>query len=164
MKPWKDRSVEESNLLNPAFGCVVMSASVFGFQSVQNDGMPFPLAFTVLPIVWHKPTRSVLPTTARTPMAIWLQEHAEVKVQFVERVLALKPHTRETMLLGANQNWLGFVQAQLVCRVQESDLDRAIRRLTDEARECATKAKVVGKWFASVGTTETSMHLWGIRP
>lgn len=164
MKSWKSRTVEEAHLLNPAFGCIVLSAAVFGFQSIQNEGMSYPLAFTILPIVLHKPTRDALPGTARTPMAVWLQEHAVAKVQFVERILALKPHTCETLLFGANHNWLGFEHAKLVFKLQESDLDRAIRKLADEAKECTSKAKVVGKWFASVGTTETSMHLWGIRP
>jgi len=164
MKPWNARSIEEAHLLNPAFGCIVLSAAAHGFQSIQGEGMPFPLVFTILPIVLHKPTRDALPITARTPMAIWLQEHAVVKVQFIDRVLALKPHTRETILFGANHNWLDLVHAKLVFKLQENDLDRAIRNLADEAKECTSRAKVVGKWFAAVGTTETSMHLWGIRP
>ncbi|MFO1523776.1 MAG: three component ABC system middle component [Kiritimatiellia bacterium] len=164
MNPWGRRTTEEANLLNPAFGCIVLSAATHGYQSIEGRGMAYPLAYTILPLILHRITRDALPSTARTPMAIWLQEHSDAKVQFFERVLALKPHTRESILFGANQKWLGLVRSTLVFSGAENAIDRALRRLDDEAKECVGKARIVGKWFATVGTTETSMHLWGIRP
>lgn len=165
MKPWTKRPIEEANLLNPAFCCISLSSSMVGYKDINGTGMPYPLAFMVLPIVLHKATRESLPRGTRTSMVTWLQEHTEAKLQFIDRVIALRPHTREALLFGSAHGWLvlqgeGVLQTMLT----DTDADRFVRQLNDEARECARRARFVGKWLASAGTTQTVMTLWGIRP
>ena len=165
MKPWLERPIEEANLLNPAFCCVVLSSSIVGFGSIDAAGMPYPLAFMVLPIVLHRATRERLPRDTRTTLAAWLQEHAEAKVQFGDRLVALKPHTQEAILFGCLHDWLVLLQGgRLQTAVDESGADRFVRRIADEARECVMRAQFVGKWFASCGAAQTVMALWGIKP
>lgn len=165
MRPWVERSIEEAHLLNPAFCCIVLSSSIVGYRSIDEGGMLYPLAFMVLPIVLHKATRENLPRTVRTSMLVWLKEHAEAKFLFAERIIAVKPHTREALLFGSIHGWLVL---QRVWRIQttvtDTDLDRFIRKLDSETMECVRRAKFVGKWLASAGTAQTVMAIWGIRP
>lgn len=127
--------------------------------------MPYPLAFMVLPIVLHKSTRSRLPRSTRTSMASWLQENGDAKVQFGNRVVALKAHTREAILFGCAQQRLEFgTGIGLHTRYADSEIERFIRTLEGEAKECMSKARQFGKWIASAGTAQTIMVLWGIRP
>lgn len=136
-----------------------------GYLSVQDRGLPFPLAFMVLPLVLHKATRESLPGNIRTSMAAWLQENASARVLYFEHLSSLKPHTREAIQFGMMADWI-LLQADglLETTLSEKEIKRAARKLSDEARDCAKRAHYVGRWFASAGTPNTVMALWGVRP
>ena len=163
MKTWRARPKEEAHLFNPAFCCTMLSVSMRSYAVARNEGVPFPLLF--LPIVLHKPTRESLPRNTRTSMAAWIQENSEARVLFYERLVSLKPHTREAIQFGMLLNWIvprngGLLETTLT----NADVARTTRTLSDEARECVMRAKFVGKWFAEAGATHTAMTFWGVRP
>lgn len=165
MKTWLYRPKEEAYLLNPAFCCTTLSVAIQNYTSVRDEGIPFPLAFMILPIVLHKPTRESLPLNTRTSMVAWLQENSEARVLFYERLVSLKPHTREAIQFGMLHDWIvprngGLLETKLSNAV----LARTTRTLSDEARECVMRARFVGKWFAEVDETHTTMAFWGVRP
>ena len=165
MRPWADRVREEAYLLNPAFSAINLTASLDGYVSVATTGMPFPMSFLVLPVVLHRPTRERLPTSTRTSMPAWLQEHAEARVSFFERVTSLRPHTREALHFGLRHGLLRTGEAgALRAAPQPTRVKRMLDKMTGEARECGLKARFVGKWLASTGSPATAMALWGIRP
>jgi ABC-three component (ABC-3C) system Middle Component 3 len=165
MKTWLARPKEEAYLFNPAFCCTTLSVAMQSYASVKDEGVPFPLAFMFLPIVLHKPTRESLPANIRTSMAAWIQENSEARVLFYERLVSLKPHTREAIQFGMLLDWIlprngGLLETTLT----NADVERTTRMLSNEARECVMRAKFVGKWFAKAGATHTSMAFWGVRP
>jgi hypothetical protein len=157
--------VEEANLLNPAFCCVTLTAFISGYQTLERAGVPFALSFLVLPIILHKSTRETLPRAATTSLAVWIQDNAIARIQFSERLISLRPHTREAIMFGINQKWIVFsAEGTLTTPLSESEIDRRIAKLSNEGRVYPRRAKVVGKWLASAGSAETVMALWGIRP
>jgi len=165
MRTWTARPKDEAYLLNPAFCCTTLAAAIWSWASVREEGVPYPLAFMFLPIVLHKPTRDRLPPSTRTSMAAWLQENPDARVLFYERLVSLKRHTKEAIQFGMLENWIvqrngGLLETTL----NDSDVKRNTRRLTDEARECVLRARFLGKWFASAGATHTVMTFWGVRP
>jgi len=165
MKTWLARAKEEAYLFNPAFCCTTLSVAMQSYASVKDEGVPFPLAFMFLPIVLHKPTRESLPPNIRTSMAAWIQENSEARVLFYERLVSLKPHTREAIQFGMLLDWIvprngGLLETTLT----NADVARTTRTLSNEARECVMRAKFVGKWFAKAGATHTAMAFWGVRP
>ena len=165
MKQWTQRPVEGANLLNPAFCCIVLTSSDVGYMSIDSAGIPYPLAFMVLPVVLHKSTRNLLPRDKRTSLATWIQQNTEVRILFAERVIALRAYTREAILFGMLHNWLVLVEGgRLQTNLDDSNVDSIVKKLEDEAKECARKARIVGQWFASAGSAETVMALWGIMP
>lgn len=164
MKIWTERPREEAHLLNPAFCCIVISGACTGYQETIESGLPFPLTFMVLPIVLHKPTRTALPNSIRTSLPAWIQENASARVQFYERLMSLKPHTREAIAYGLQFDYFAFHGGKLRANIRKNIINRALNLLEDEARECVLRARFLGKWFASVGSAETTMALWGIRP
>ncbi len=163
MKCWAERPTEIANLLNPAFCCVCLSSSVLGYCDLDSEGMPYPLSFMVLPIVLHKTTRETLPRDIRTSLLLWLQQHPEAKVQYAERVIALKPHTREALIFGSVHGYLSFEKSgRIKAMATNAQAGRFVRLHENEARECVGRARFVGKWLASGGTAATVMALWGI--
>lgn len=165
MKPWIERTREEAHLLNPPFCCVALTSTSAGFSEASGQPLPFALAFMVLPIVLHKHTRESLPRTTRTSVPAWLQEHGEARIAFHERLMALKPHTREALRYGLVYDWMAMGDSGLIrCVVTRSQINHAIRSLNGDAQECVSRARFLGKWFSTSATTETLMALWGIRP
>lgn len=165
MRPWSDRVKEEAYLLNPAFSAANLTAALNGHESVGGTGMAFPLVFMVLPIVLHTPTRETLPSSVRTTMPAWLQDHAEARVLFLERVTSLLPHTREALHFGLRHGLLTVdEQTGLRAAPATAQVDKMLRSTTGEVHECGLKARFLGRWFASTGSPATAMALWGIRP
>ena len=165
MKTWLSRPKEEAYLFNPAFCCTTLSMAMQSYASVKDEGVPFSLAFMFLPIILHKPTRNNLPRNTRTSMAAWLQENSEARVLFYERLVSLKPHTREAIQFGMLLDWIiprsgGLLETTLT----DTDVTRTTKTLSDEARECIMRARFLGKWFAEAGETHTAMAFWGVRP
>ncbi len=165
MKLWSERPREEAHLINPAFCGAILTSSIAGYSSLETTGMPFPIAFIVLPTVLHKLTREAFPRSARTSLAAWLEEHGEVKIQFHERLVSLIPFVREALLFGMLHKWLVLTNVgRMQTTKTESDVQRFIRKSDGEAKGCLSRALFVGKWFAASGSVETVMALWGIRP
>jgi hypothetical protein len=165
MRTWTARPKEEAYLLNPAFCCTTLAAAMWGYADVKGQGIPFPLAFMVLPIVLHKPTREALPANTRKSMAAWFQDNTTARVLFYERLISLKPHTKEAIHFGMLVDWIVLRKGGLLqTTMRERDINQAIRKLADEARECVMRARFLGKWFAMAGPAHTVMAFWGIRP
>lgn len=168
MKPWDQRPAEEANLLNPAFCCVILTSAVVGYMDIDKAGMPYLLSFIVLPIVLHKETRELLPRTIRTSMGTWLQENMSVRILFAERAISLKPYTHEAIMFALFHGWLSInAKGKLQSTKNDTDVNRFLRKLDDgtgEVRDCIQRGRFVGKWFASAGSLQTVMTLWGVRP
>jgi hypothetical protein len=165
MKPWAERTREEAHLLNPAFCCVTITSACAGYSESSDEPLPFTLAFMVLPIILHKHTRESLPRTSRTSIPAWFQEHAEARLGFHERLMALQPHTREAMRYGLAFDWIAMGDSGGIrCIAPEAQINRAIRSLGGDARDCVVRARFLGKWLGATPSTETTMALWGIRP
>jgi len=164
MKSWLERPREEAFLLNPAFSSCIIAAAISGYTSVKREGTPFPLVFMFLPITLHRATRELLPLNIRTSLAIWLQENSIARILFYERLVSLKPHTREALNFGLRTNWFLLADGGLVQTTKtEREIYNATQILDDEAHKCMLRAKFVGKWFASAGTPQTVMALWGVK-
>ncbi len=164
MKPWVERPREEAHLLNPAFCSVTIAAACAGYSEPHSESLPFVLSFLVLPVVLHKSTRESLPRTSRTSIPAWLQEHPEARIGFHERLMALRPFTREALRYGLASDWfcvgdLGGIR----CVAPDASLTGAIR-IGGEVSDCVSRARFLGKWFAIAASTETTLALWGIRP
>nr|VFK62531.1 MAG: hypothetical protein BECKUNK1418G_GA0071005_10256 [Candidatus Kentron sp. UNK]VFK70547.1 MAG: hypothetical protein BECKUNK1418H_GA0071006_103122 [Candidatus Kentron sp. UNK] len=165
MKPWIERTREEAHLLNPAFCCVTITSVCAGYSESTAQPLPFVLSFMILPIVLHKTTRESLPLTTKTSMPMWLQEHAEARLGFHERLMALRPHTREAIRHGLAFDWIEIDESgNIRCVVGKPAIDKALRKLESDARDCVSRARFLGKWLGAMASTETSMALWGIRP
>lgn len=165
MKPWLERTREEAHLLNPAFCCLTITLACVGYNENRNQPLPFALTFMVLPIVLHKHTRESLPRTSRTSIPSWLQDHAEARLGFHERLMALRPYTREAICFGLAFEWIAISDTGDVrCVAPNTLVKGAIRSMSGDARDCLSRARFLGKWLGTTISTETIMALWGICP
>ena len=102
--PWRQRSIEERALFNPALLAAVVHQAAAGYYAEKGAGLPFPLAFLAAAVVLHRPSRSALPTSVRTTLAAWLADHPDSRVGLLERARGIAPLLREGMLFGSKRS------------------------------------------------------------
>lgn len=165
MKPWSERPAELANLLNPAFGGLILFTAVKSFQEQAGHGMPYPFAALVLPLVLHKPTRESLPRDTRTTLLSWLEGQQSLLPHFAPRVTSVLPYTREA---------IRFVTARGVLRPATGGLlevgdgrvgsSPRLASHSEEVGACLSRAQFVGRWLAQAGDTTTVYQALGIQP
>jgi hypothetical protein len=166
MRDWSDRVVEEANLLNPAFGAVLLAEAVDHYDDKAHHGLPFALAFLVLPIVLHENTRRSLPKTTLTALLPWVQEHRESMVGFSERVRQLQAVSREALLFGLQTEILRIDdqgQVKIGSR-RKTVTNKRAPYFTDEVNECVERCGFLGRWFAAAGPTTNIFSAWSVAP
>lgn len=160
---WSDRPIEQARLLNPAFIAALIWACTKEYGNIDIQGIPYPLPFIAMPVVLHKSTRESLPRSISTSLAAWLEKNPQVHVRFAERATSLVPLVKEGLLFGANGQLLN-VSSRIVAAQRPSSMVHFLREASHEVNDCMSKAKFVGRWFASSGNYTTVMALWGVTP
>lgn len=162
---WTERPTEVANLLNPAFTGAALRLAVAGYFGEAKAGMPFELAFLVLPFALHGATRSRLPRAVSTLLHTWLQENRDVVVQFPERTQSLVPFTREAIVFNCQRDVLALDDEGAI-HPGEAKLKKvaSYKTISNEIKEVLSRAEFVGRWFALSGSPVTILTLLGVRP
>lgn len=163
MIPWKDRTEEIANLLNPAFCGEVIRRCVSSYQNKKGGdiNIEYELIFLILPIVLHNTTRSKINPRSRKQLHTWLQENQEVRIGFSSRVKQLIPYTKEAMSFLMIH---GAIQFDDSGRVYIPNYTPTNIDVNTEIGSIYKSAEVLGKWFANAGTTPTIFTMWGVKP
>jgi len=166
MLAWDKRAVEEANLFNPAFCAALIVKAVEDFGKKTSHGFSFPLTFLLLPIVLHRGTREALPGSTITSLLPWLQDNRHQLVDFPDRVRRLKSITQEAIMFSLSQDVLAVAQdgSLHVGRKKIHVTEKTMDLFTRETLECIDRARFLGRWLATAGTTATIMASWGVAP
>lgn len=165
MTRWAERSREERSLLNPCFCANLLWHAARAYADESDTALSLEESFLVLPFVLHRETREQLPLSARTSLAVWLDENPLARGVVGSRARLLVPFTREAILFGGLRGFIrpdrGLVHAEPRWR---RSINRVLAESSDEVRHCAKRAAFVGKWFAQSGSAVTVFALVGVRP
>ena len=162
--PWRERSIEEARIFNPAFCGELVGRTVEEFHRSGQDALNIVIAFLVLPLTLHGPTREVLPKRADTAFAGWVADHAALLAELPSRVKHLRPVSREALLFAVSHrvialNVTGFVPGANSIR------NRSIPSVsTDEVNDIRSAARFLGRWFAAQGTQTLILQGMGVAP
>lgn len=119
----------------------------------------------ILPIILHRNTRTALPKQINTPISSWIEDNTSIYVEFPERLISMKPFSKEALLYGLLNDLVFFDEYGEINTEFEIKLtNKFLRKLEGDARECVLKSRLLGRWFGSAGSAEKIMFLWGIRP
>lgn len=160
---WEQRPVEVAHLLNPAFIAVLLHATISGFQSTNNSGMPYPILFLSIPLVLHKPTRDVLPKTTATRLTNWIHNEPSVLVGYYERTKQLVPYVKEGMIYGLKAELFSVNEDGMY--ISKTIATKKLRWPTvSEPSICLNKSRFVGRWLAAAGDVYTVFSVFGVQP
>lgn len=167
MKSWEKRPPEIANLLNPAFFTVILKNAVEGYQLKENQGMPFPLIFVILPLILYPNIRVILPNTPTKNFYLWLKEHPEIHINFANRAKSLVPYTKESIAFGLKQQIFQVNDDGNILLVPKKRLLRKPDKIwlqDPETYQCYLKANFVGKWLTTINDVSNIFVALGIRP
>jgi hypothetical protein len=131
---WVDRPSEEARNLNPAFCAELISRAVGELHRNRQTPLSIAVAFLVLPLTLHKPTRDALPGRASAAFATWIAENGPLLAELPGRVNRLRPISREALLFAIRYRLLAIHDGGLVPGSTPVRLTSSPRPSTDDVR------------------------------
>lgn len=168
MTIWSERTLEERNLLNPAFGSILVWHLAKGYrqEAVLNGEslhMPMVLSFVGLSLALRGKTRNSLPSVITSSLATWINQNPLLRSAVAKGVGVLRPYVRESLIFGANHALLTLDAASVIATAAKTrQVNKYLRTSSDEVRECAKKAQFIGRWLYRNGDPQTVMAMLGV--
>lgn len=157
-------SSEEVALFNQAFLARLLREAAADYEKNARRDMPVSLAFLLVPLVLHKPTRDDLPTLASSQMQKWIRESPRHLAQLDRRVVGMRSFIGLAIRFGLRHGMLTSADG----RIGVGSLKQRPRGYSDfesvEVEDCLRVARFLGRWFARQPDSATLLALWGFRP
>lgn len=170
MTAWQERTIEQRNLLNPAFCAIAVWHLARGYHAestaltATSTGLPLELTFVGASFVLRGQTRDQLPRMTTTSLATWVQDHPLERSAVAKGVVVLRDILREALIFGAQRGLLSLDGRRLDPRdVQTKMINAYLRTSSDEVRECMRQAMFVGRWLCKAGAPPTVLALLGVQ-
>lgn len=170
MSAWQERTIEQRNLLNPAFCAIAVWHLARGYRTEaaalgsDADGLPLALAFVGASLVLRGQTRDQLPRTITSSLATWVNDHPLERSSVAKGVVVLRETVREALLFGAQQGLLSLdghlIEAESTF---EKKVKAYLRTSSEDVRVCMRQAKFVGRWLCKAGAPPTVLALLGVK-
>lgn len=161
---WSERPTEEAALFNPAYCGELIARSTTEYETIRGTSLPLSLAFLVLPLSLHAPTREILPGRSDATLATWAAERRPQIADLPDRALALRPATREAILFAVQHQALVFATAGLRLGAKPYRLSTKRPEATQDAEASRRAAGLLGRWFANQGSAGMVLQAFGLRP
>lgn len=170
MTAWQERTIEQRNLLNPAFCAITVWHLTRGYHiestalTATSTGLPLELAFVGASFVLRGQTRDQLPRMTTTSLATWVHDHPLERSAVAKGVVMLRDTIREALLFGVQRGLLSLDGRRLnPGDVQQRKINAYLRTSSDEVRECMRQAVFVGRWLCKTGAPPTVLALLGVQ-
>lgn len=170
MTAGQERTIEQRNLLNPAFCAIVVWHLAHGYHTesttltATSTGLPLELAFVGASFVLRGQTRHQLPRMITTSLATWVHDHPLERSAVAKGVVVLRDTMREALLFGAQHGLLSLDGRRLApSDVWTRKINAYLRASSEEVRECMRQAIFVGRWLCKAGAPPTVLALLGVQ-
>ncbi len=170
MSAWQERTIEQRNLLNPAFCAIAVWHLAHGYHTEATalgsnaGGLPFALAFVGASLVLRGQTRAQLPRTITSSLATWVNDHPLERSAIAKGVVVLRETVREALLFGTQHGLLSLDGHRLEARsTSAKKINAYLRASSEEVRDCMRQAKFVGRWLCKAGAPPTVLALLGVQ-
>lgn len=161
---WANRPTEEASNFNPAFCGELLCRTVGEYHKARGTPFNIALAFLVLPLALHQPTRDGLPGRSNVAFAGWVAEHNTLIAELAVRVERLRPVVRESMMFAIQQKRLAFEKGGLIPGARKVSATAKAVLTTADADEARSAAALLGRWFAGQASTPSILQGFGIVP
>lgn len=159
-------AAEARHIQNPALGAALIWRFSCGyFQNHRtHDSAPLPLAYLVLPILYHAETRSVIESTrVGSGLRAAVAKFSESSNPRQDLLLGIHPRAKRFRLLTTRSLGLA-IRAKLIsvgpdARVTPLSLTPAASGLAVDVRHMLKDAEKIGTWFGQLTSHEVTSAL-----
>ena len=162
--PWAQRPVEEARIFNPAFCGELIGRTVCEYHRPRQAGLGVAIAFVVLPLTLHRPTRDALPRLASKTFVGWVAEHEALLAELPGRCRYLRPVSREALMFAVRHQLLTIDGDGLVPGKEPVRLRHQLVASTDEADAIRRAAGLLGRWFSRQNSQTSILQGMGVTP
>ena len=154
-------------LQNPALGASLIAAAARGFSEGSNvhAPMPLPVAFLVLPIVWHRVSKEFLHGTQKKSGLFYFADKfsqsknakSDLLLAVHRRALAMRATTFEALNIAFHTG-IAAMDSTQGSLFATSKLDTVLKQLSHE-HHLHTDAERLGFWFGQLTPFQLSSIL-----
>jgi hypothetical protein len=163
LRPSWDRLPRDSAaLFNPAFLTVLIGRGVQGAVQQEREGLPWEVAYLVVPMCLDAQTRESLPMRINSPVVSWVAKNPEVRSLLPGKLSAMSHLVSEGISFGLTGDVLELDQH--ILRTGSHRLPKTSTGSTPEVRDIQKTAYFLGRWFAAYPSTQGLYSLFGVRP
>jgi hypothetical protein len=160
---WKSRPAEEAAHFNPAFCTELIARAVSGYEWARSAPLPLAVTYLVLPLTLSPDIRAALPKRADTAFASWAGTHAELLSDIPERMLRLRPVTREALLFAAQVGALSLKPEGVHTGDRPLRFSARLAAVTDETASIRSSAGLLGRWFGAQASAVAVLQTFGVQ-
>jgi len=165
MLEWEERPFEIAYGLNPAFLAILIYQAVKSFEKKNSDGMPYVLSALVIPLVFYKPIREILPKLETENIHDWLENNPQILINLSTKISQLIPYFKEAIVFGMQHQILNINHyGKLTTTLNKLDLNSLNWIHSSKTYQVSEKAKFLGKWFSELDNPEIIYRSLGIKP
>lgn len=151
----RDRPLSEPAIVqNPALGAFALWKFGLSYQAREGTRPVLPLAFLVLPLVFHKVTRDLIGGTHKASglalFASKLGERREDLIALHERAWFLRELTLESVAVGVSARLLTIDYDEARLRANSPDEGSKLPSLPERIKWVTPAVEKLGQWFAAV--------------
>lgn len=161
---WVDRPAEEARIFNPAFCSELIGRAAGGYYRARQEALSVTVAFLVLPLSLHRPTRELLPRKANTSFAGWIAEHGTSLAELPGRVKRLRPISREALLFALSHKLLAIEVGGFIPGAKINRFPSRFDLSTEDVDATRRAAGLLGRWFANQDAQISILKGMGVAP
>jgi hypothetical protein len=159
-RPTLTRPADEVALYNAAFLAMLLAAASRAYQRKRGTGLPWILAFLVLPMVLPRTIRAALPRRTSAYLVNWIRSNPLSVLELPSQAKAFSPYVREAMRFGLRHRYLALEDAFLSSSISDRQVDLTAN---GEAIEIVKAARLLGGWLAKEEAVQV-LAQFGVRP
>ncbi|EGR1391767.1 hypothetical protein ACCF70_000683 [Vibrio parahaemolyticus] len=153
---------EVTELLNPAFCALVYASIVEGYNSTSKSKIPIYMPYILMPIVLHKDSRRVIPTSTRSKFHIWLQNEPQITIGLTDRINSIESHVSKGSMLLNSHGFISMDDESRIFLKRKQHLKNMIEQ-SEFISEYTNSAKRLGSICGRFNSESTALALLGVK-
>lgn len=159
---WEHLPRDSAALLNPALLAVLVERAVRGAVQEGHDGLPWELAYLLVPMSLDAETRKSLPMRINSPLVSWVANNSEVRSLLPRKISSMSGLVGESLHLGLSLNLLSLDRHLI--REGSHTMPKTLKAGTNEVGEIHKAAHFLGRWLTSYPSSAGLYSLFGVQP
>jgi hypothetical protein len=149
-------------MFNPALISLTIATAANQYEETSGFAMPWPLAYLLVPMVLHRPTREGLPRTKATSLAKWASDNTLLVEGLPARAQHMAAHVREGLRFGLTEGTIELVNGEALRSLTEAQIN--LRKVDGDLAAIYRASGLTGRVLGRTGSAATAFAALRVQP